>query len=216
VKITVSYAGIDKRIPLVVTPSLELSDEQVMYAESELHRVIRHVFKIPHESLFYLHEAESGRIMSKETFREPTQLSAFPRHWYLTVENYNGTGAAVVDMEEKVGCVRVCVLPLVQSDSTSTTTLDSTCEETDTTPPLPQCSPSLSQETWGKEWGRRGRGGRPLAFFRCLCGEVTPFGFVFRILCSIISASRFVCRWLLCCIVPASWPSGGLCCALVP
>ena len=104
-KIAVSYAGIDKRIPLVVTPSLELSDEQVMYAESELHRVIRHVFKIPHESLFYLHEAESGRIMSKETFREPTQLSAFPRHWYLTVENYNGTGAAVVDMEEKVGCV---------------------------------------------------------------------------------------------------------------
>lgn len=107
VKITVSYAGIDKRIPLVVTPSLELSDEQVTYAERELHGVIRHVFKIPHESLFYLHEAESGRIMSRETFREPTQLSDFPRHWYLTVENYNGTGA-VVDMEEKVGCV--CVL----------------------------------------------------------------------------------------------------------
>lgn len=38
--------------------------------------------------------------------------------------------------------------------------------------------------------------GRPLAFFKCLCGEVTPFGFVFRILCSIISASRFVFRWL--------------------
>ena len=106
VKITVSYAGTDKRIPLVVTPSLELSDEQVTYAERELHGVIRHVFKIPHESLFYLHEAESGRIMSRETFREPTQLSAFPRHWYLTVENYNGTGA-VVDMEEKVGCVCV-------------------------------------------------------------------------------------------------------------
>ena len=41
VKITVSYAGIDKRIPLVVTPSLELSDEQVTYAERELHGVIR-------------------------------------------------------------------------------------------------------------------------------------------------------------------------------
>ena len=176
-KITVSYAGIDKRIPLVVTPSLELSDEQVMYAESELHRVIRHVFKIPHESLFYLHEAESGRIMSKETFREPTQLSAFPRHWYLTVENYNGTGAAVVDMEEKVGCVRVCVLPLVQSDSTSTTTLDSTCEETDTTPPLPQCSPSLSQETWGERMGEEREGGETFSIFQVFMWRSDAFWF---------------------------------------
>jgi len=105
VKITVSYAGREKRIPLVVSPSLELSDVQVEYAESELHRVVRHVFQLPYESLFYLHEAESGRIMSRETFREPTQLSAFPRHWYLTVENYSESRAIVdVDGEEKVRC----------------------------------------------------------------------------------------------------------------
>jgi len=105
VKITVSYAGREKRIPLVVSPSLELSDVQVEYAESELHRVVRHVFQLPYESRFYLHEAESGRIMSRETFREPTQLSAFPRHWYLTVENYSESRAIVdVDGEEKVRC----------------------------------------------------------------------------------------------------------------
>ena len=172
-KITVSYAGIDKRIPLVVTPSLELSDEQVTYAERELHGVIRHVFKIPHESLFYLHEAESGRIMSRETFREPTQLSAFPRHWYLTVENYNGTGA-VVDMEEKVGCV--CVTLLVQSDSTSTL-LNSTCEETDTTSsPPPMFSHPVPRDMGGRNGGG-GRGGVTFSIFQVWIWRCDAFWF---------------------------------------
>jgi hypothetical protein len=88
--ITVSYAGKEKRIPLVVRPSLELSDVDVDQAELELCHIVRHVFNIPVESDFSLHEAETSRILTKESFRDPSYLSTFPPHWYLTVEKTAG------------------------------------------------------------------------------------------------------------------------------
>ena len=86
IKITVSYNGREKQIPLVVQPSLELSDLQVDQAEFELCGIVRHVFSVPAEAEFCLHETESGRILTKESFRDPSYLTSFPRHWYLTVE----------------------------------------------------------------------------------------------------------------------------------
>ena len=85
-EITVSYSGREKRIPLSVRPSLELSDVQVDQAELELSGIVSLAFGVPTEVEFCLHEAESGRILTKESFRDPSFISSFPRHWYLTVE----------------------------------------------------------------------------------------------------------------------------------
>ena len=98
-RITVSYAGKEKRIPLVVRPSLELSDVDVDQAELELCHIVRHVFNIPVESDFSLHEAETSRILTKESFRDPSYLSTFPPHWYLTVEKTAGEAGEEEDRD---------------------------------------------------------------------------------------------------------------------
>ena len=51
-----------------------------------------------HTVEFCLHEAESGRILTKESFRDPSFISCFPRHWYLTVEK----GAMETAEDERV------------------------------------------------------------------------------------------------------------------
>ena len=79
--ITVSYSGVEKRVPLAVEPSIELSDDQVNNAELDLHSRLRELFQVPSGDQFYLHEAETARVMSKESFREYTVT--FPSHWYL-------------------------------------------------------------------------------------------------------------------------------------
>lgn len=86
VKVTVSFGGRERRIPLAVRPALELSDEQVEFAEADLMAIVRHVFRVPSECTVDLHETEGGRIMTRESFRDPSYLPSFPRHWYLTTE----------------------------------------------------------------------------------------------------------------------------------
>ena len=96
VYITINYCGVEKRIGLSVQPSLELSDRQVDSAEHDLHARLRDLFHVPEDVLFYLHEAETARIMSKESFREPGYTQNFPRHWYLVRPIINN-GATDVD-----------------------------------------------------------------------------------------------------------------------
>lgn len=96
--ITVSYFGVEKQVRLSIEPSLELSDEQVLHTELELHEELRRLFQVPQDVLFYLHEAESARVMSRESFREYS--GTFPSHWYL-VNNRGQTG-------NTVNGVRVC------------------------------------------------------------------------------------------------------------
>ena len=86
--ITVSYNGGEKKVALSVQPRLELSDSEVDRAESELHRVLRKLFNMEQDSSFYLHEVESKRVMSKESFREPSYCQNFPTHWYLVMDSY--------------------------------------------------------------------------------------------------------------------------------
>ncbi len=111
VKVTVSYGGRERRIPLAVKPGLELSDEQVEFAESDLTKIVRHVFRVAPEFRVDLHETEGGRIMTKESFRDPSYLPDFPRHWYLSTEAIFGsqnvppsttTEVLEDDLEEKV------------------------------------------------------------------------------------------------------------------
>lgn len=98
-KITVSYNGRERRIPLVVQPSLELSDFQVDQAELELCGIVRLAFNVPTEVEFSLREAETNRTLTKESFRDPSYLQAFPKYWYLTVEKSATEGG---EEEEKV------------------------------------------------------------------------------------------------------------------
>lgn len=88
--ITVGYKGGEKRVTLSVQPSLELSDSQVDLAESELHRLLRRLFGVDSSAAFYLHEVETGRVMSKESFREPSYCLTFPAHWYMVMASSTG------------------------------------------------------------------------------------------------------------------------------
>ena len=92
--ITVSYNGWEKRVSLSVQPSLELSDAEVDNAEGELRRLLRKLFNVEQSTAFYLHEVESGRVMSKETFREPGYCTNFPTHWYLQMDTYPTTNGS--------------------------------------------------------------------------------------------------------------------------
>lgn len=89
--ITVSYSGQEERVCLSVQPSLELSDLQVDHAEGELHLLLRKLFKVEQDITFYLHEAETRRVMSKESFREPRYCKNFPTHWFLVMDSYVAT-----------------------------------------------------------------------------------------------------------------------------
>ena len=97
VQIMVSFSGREQTLPLSVRPSLELPDSKVDAAESQLDRALRQAFEIQADDTIYLHEAITNRILSKETFRDPRYCDAFPRHWYLVVEqkrrrSMNGKG----------------------------------------------------------------------------------------------------------------------------
>ena len=86
VTISVTYEGTEQSIPLVVRPSLELSDEQVDRADSELRGLLRQNFQLPPDSRCFLYEAVSRRFLSAESFRDPSNLPVFPHRWVLSVE----------------------------------------------------------------------------------------------------------------------------------
>lgn len=88
VKINVTFRRQEHQLSLSVRPSLELSDFKVDAAEGELDQALRTAFSLEAQEKFYLHEAVSGRILSKETFRDPGYCDEFPRHWYLVVEHH--------------------------------------------------------------------------------------------------------------------------------
>ena len=85
--ITVSYSGGEKRVGLCMQPSLELSDSEVEQVESELHKLLRRLFNVEPSVSFYLHEVETGRVMSRESFREPSYCQMFPPHWYMVMDS---------------------------------------------------------------------------------------------------------------------------------
>lgn len=88
-EIVVSYgdSGETTRVDIGLVPRLELRDEQVDDATSKLYSFLKSAFHLPSESRLTLYETETGRILSKETFRDPSFVSNFPRYWYLTASN---------------------------------------------------------------------------------------------------------------------------------
>lgn len=95
-ELVVSYgdSGETTRVDIGVEPSVELSDEQVEDAISRLYSFLKTAFHLPRDNRLTLHETETGRTLSKETFRDPSYVSNFPRYWYLTASN--GYTAATV------------------------------------------------------------------------------------------------------------------------
>ncbi len=92
--ITVSYDGSEKRVALGVQPSLELSDSEVEKAESALHTLLRRLFSVESGCAFYLHEVETGRVMSKESFRQPSYCQTFPTHWFLVLDSFSASSSS--------------------------------------------------------------------------------------------------------------------------
>lgn len=119
-QITVSYNGREKRIPLVVQPSIELSDFEVDQAELELCGIVRHIFNIAAEAGFSLHEAETDRTLTKESFRDPTYVTAFPKFWYLTVDKTTCEAGGGEEEEDETAADKVsAVCSSVRYTSTS-------------------------------------------------------------------------------------------------
>ena len=104
VQIKVSFNHQEQVLPLTIRPSLELTDLKVDAAEDELDQALRRAFDIQEDDTFYLHEAESGRILTKETFRDPGYCSSFPTHWYLVVERRekDKTGSDEIVVSERI------------------------------------------------------------------------------------------------------------------
>jgi hypothetical protein len=107
--ITVSYGGGEKRIRLCVQPSLELSDTDVEEAEKELHRLLRRLFSLEASVGFFLHEVETDRVMTMESFREPSYCVAFPPHWYMVMDHASALCAGTGGLQ--VGTSTMCASP---------------------------------------------------------------------------------------------------------
>ena len=109
--ITVSYGGVKHQMPIGVRPALELNDAEVDEAEEQLRTALRSAFSLPDEARLSVHETESGRSLSKESFRDPANLARFPKYWYLRVDNgYSSSGLLFdsIDREEE-GQVSLCI-----------------------------------------------------------------------------------------------------------
>lgn len=82
-EVTVSYDNKDETFYVGTRPSLELSDLQVDQAYDHLWQDVRRFFHLPMDSRATLYEAETNRILSKETFRDPTCIKKFPKYWFV-------------------------------------------------------------------------------------------------------------------------------------
>ena len=100
--IVVSYGGREERLTLSVRPCLELSDAEADRAAEHVWKSLREMFALPSEAELTLHETESGRTMSKESFRDPVYLLNFPKFWYLTVESTPALSFHSLDVEEVI------------------------------------------------------------------------------------------------------------------
>ena len=98
--IVVSYGGREERLTLSVRPCLELSDAEADQAADYVWKSLREMFSLPADAELTLHETESGRTMSKESFRDPSYLLRFPKFWYLTLESAPVLGFHSLDVEE--------------------------------------------------------------------------------------------------------------------
>ena len=86
-EVTVSYDDKAETFYVRLRPALELTDREVSLAYEHLWQDVRRFFHLPVDARATLYEAETNRILSKETFRDPCCIPIFPKYWFMRVEN---------------------------------------------------------------------------------------------------------------------------------
>ena len=96
--VTVSYDEKAETFSVRLRPALELTDREVSQAYEQLWQDVRRFFRLPVDARATLYEAETNRILSRETFRDPCCIPAFPKYWFMRVENgYTNPHPAISD-----------------------------------------------------------------------------------------------------------------------
>ena len=70
VKITIIFNGKEKKIPLVVQPSPQLSDAQAQSALESVTRLVQQIFKIVDSRSFTLRDSFSYNKLTKNSFKQ--------------------------------------------------------------------------------------------------------------------------------------------------
>jgi len=91
VKVTICFNGKEKKIPLVVQPSPQLSDVQLELALNSLTRLVQQIFKITDSRSFTLRDSHSYSKLSKSSFRQ----EHFPLKWNVVYDK-SGTNDAMI------------------------------------------------------------------------------------------------------------------------
>jgi len=82
VRITICFNGREKKIPLVVQPSSQLSDVQAQLALESVTRLVQQIFKIADSRLFTLRDSYSYSRLTKSSFRQEN----FPLKWNVVFD----------------------------------------------------------------------------------------------------------------------------------
>lgn len=82
VRITVCFNGKEKKIPLVVQPSPQLSEVQCQLALESVTRLVQQIFKIVDSRNFTLRDSYSYNKLTKSSFRQEN----FPLKWNVVFD----------------------------------------------------------------------------------------------------------------------------------
>ena len=91
VKVTICFNGKEKKIPLVVQPSPQLSDVQLELAFDSLTRLVQQIFKITDSRGFTLRDSHSYSKLNKNSFRQ----EHFPLKWNVVYDKCEANDAMI-------------------------------------------------------------------------------------------------------------------------
>jgi len=91
VKVTICFNGKEKKIPLVVQPSPQLSDVQLELALNSLTRLVQQIFKITDSRSFTLRDSHSYSKLNKNSFRQ----EHFPLKWNVVYDKSEANDAMI-------------------------------------------------------------------------------------------------------------------------
>lgn len=82
VRVTICFNGKEKKIPLVVQPSSQLSDLQAQLALESVTRLVQQIFKIADSRNFTLRDSFSYNKLTKNSFKQ----EKFPSKWNVVFD----------------------------------------------------------------------------------------------------------------------------------
>ena len=106
VKITITFNGKEKKIPLVVQPSSQLSDAQAQSGLESVTRLVQQIFKIVDSRSFTLRDSFSYNKLTKNSFKQ----EKFPLKWNVV---FDKKGADDTMLKQHGGVVRLAAVKIV-------------------------------------------------------------------------------------------------------